>query len=53
MGPKATTAEVPMGHPLPVPRAPSRTADVDDMPGYGGGGGISDPAAADWRRDGR
>jgi basic amino acid/polyamine antiporter, APA family len=53
MGPKATTAEVPMGHPLPVPHPPSHTTHVDDMPGYGGGGGISDPAAGHWRRDGR
>jgi APA family basic amino acid/polyamine antiporter len=53
MGPKATTAEVPMGHPLPVPHAPAHTTDVDEMPGYGGGGGISDPAAGHWRRDGR
>jgi APA family basic amino acid/polyamine antiporter len=53
MGPRPVSGEVPMGHPLPQPRPPSRTADVDDMPGYGGGGGISDPRAGTSGRNGR
>jgi basic amino acid/polyamine antiporter, APA family len=53
MGPRPVSMEVPMGHPLPQPHAPAPRADVDDMPGYGGGGGISDPAAGTSRRDGR
>jgi APA family basic amino acid/polyamine antiporter len=53
MGPRPVSAEVPVGHPLPVPHPPSHTVDVDDMPGYAGGGGISDPAAGTSGRDGR